>query len=86
MGNRFETFKSWHHQESLWREIYARTISGLTVALVIFLVAVSAGVIRTGPKTFLVIAAYMAPFLFLAPAFRFVETVATRFRARKRHR
>jgi hypothetical protein len=36
----WRVFRSWHGQESLWREIYTRTVSALTAAFVIYLVAV----------------------------------------------
>lgn len=44
--DRWETFKGWHHEESLWREIYARTVSTLIAASVILLIGVAAGVIK----------------------------------------
>ncbi|WP_457202987.1 hypothetical protein [Nocardioides sp. HB32] len=47
----WDTFKSWHGQESLYREIYARTVATLAAALVIYLVAAMAGLVDREPAT-----------------------------------
>jgi hypothetical protein len=42
-------FRGWHGEASLWREIYARTVSALIAAFVIYLVAALAGVVDKKP-------------------------------------
>ena len=45
----WETFKGWHGDSKLWREIYARTVSALIAALVIYLFALATGVVSHRP-------------------------------------
>lgn len=64
---RWQTFTGWHRTEALWRELYARTVSGLTVALVVYIVGVFGGVFSAQP---LRVVFALATVFFLVPAIK----------------
>lgn len=45
------TFRGWHHEPSLWREIYARTVSTLLAGFIAYLFGAWAGVLPWKPLT-----------------------------------
>ena len=47
----WHTIRGWHGESTLYREIYARTVSALIAALVIYLIAAAAGVVTRKPLT-----------------------------------
>jgi Ca2+/Na+ antiporter len=65
----WETFRGWHREESLWREIYARTVSALIAAFLIFVVAAAAGFVTVYReqviRVLLAIAVVVAMFAYL---------------------
>ncbi len=48
-ASQWRVFKSWHSEQSLWREIYARSASALIVAFVLYGVAALAGMAPKRP-------------------------------------
>lgn len=46
---KWQTFKGWHSEATFYREIYTRTLATLTAALVIYLVALAAGLVSARP-------------------------------------
>jgi hypothetical protein len=47
--DRWTIFRLWHREEAFWRDFYLRTVSGLTVVLVVYLVGALTGVFTTQP-------------------------------------
>jgi hypothetical protein len=46
----WEVFKGWHREQSFWREVYARTVAGLSTVFVVFVVGVAVGAITLTPR------------------------------------
>jgi len=44
------TFRAWHREPSLWREIYTRTASALIAAFVIYRIAAFSGLVSRRPQ------------------------------------
>ncbi|GAA0977506.1 hypothetical protein ENKNEFLB_02098 [Nocardioides aquaticus] len=78
------TFRNWHTEASLYREIYTRTVSALIAAFVIYLVAVFAGLANRDPAIFIValivLASSMRLLLVLPNAIRHWTEVRILFR------
>lgn len=61
----WHTFRQWHREPQLWREIYTRTVSALAAAIVIYLVAAISGAVTREPAYIIaaVFAAIAVPLL-----------------------